>query len=177
MRISTASDLGALVRQARQDQGLTQSDLAEKVGATRQWVAQLESGAPNTRLELVLEALRALDLRVDVGPERGRARPPLATERSVAGILDAAIARASSAGTITVPTLVKDWPVPGTTHAALAALTTERTHSERANRAGSPLGGILADQARRLAQIERSKVEATESDSGDEGSGDDAEDR
>jgi len=69
MRISSPADLGALVRQARHDQDLTQTDLATRIGTSRQWVAQLESGAPNTRLELVLAALRALDLRIDVRPE------------------------------------------------------------------------------------------------------------
>ena len=74
MRISSPADLGALVRQARHDQDLTQTDLATRIGTSRQWVAQLESGAPNTRLELVLAALRALDLRIDVRPESAPAQ-------------------------------------------------------------------------------------------------------
>lgn len=79
MRISSPTDLGALVRQERQDQGLTQAELAERAGTTRQWVVQFEAGAPNARLELVLATLRALDLIVDV---RSASRPAPAPRRS-----------------------------------------------------------------------------------------------
>ena len=66
MRVSTTGDLGALVRQERQDQGLTQAELAERIGTTRQWVSQFESGTLNPRVGLVLAALTALDLDIDV---------------------------------------------------------------------------------------------------------------
>ena len=66
MRVSTTGDLGALVRQKRQDQGLTQAELAERIGTTRQWVSQFESGTLNPRVGLVLAALTALDLDIDV---------------------------------------------------------------------------------------------------------------
>lgn len=66
MRVGTTHDLGALVRQERQDQGLTQAELAERIGTTRQWVSQLESGTLNPRVGLVLAALAALDLDLDV---------------------------------------------------------------------------------------------------------------
>lgn len=66
MRVSTTHDLGALVRQERQDQGLTQAELAERIGTTRQWVSQFESGTLNPRVSLVLAALAALDLDLDV---------------------------------------------------------------------------------------------------------------
>ena len=66
MRVSTTGDLGALVRQKRQDQGLTQAELAERIGTTRQWVSQFESGTLNPRVGLVLAALTALGLDIDV---------------------------------------------------------------------------------------------------------------
>ena len=66
MRVSTTGNLGALVRQERQDQGLTQAELAERIGTTRQWVSQFESGTLNPRVGLVLAALTALDLDIDV---------------------------------------------------------------------------------------------------------------
>lgn len=66
MRVSTTGDLGALVRQERQDQGLTQAELAERIGTTRQWVSQFESGTLNPRVGLVLAALTALGLDIDV---------------------------------------------------------------------------------------------------------------
>jgi len=36
---------------------------------SRQWVIAAEAGAPTARLDLVLDALRAVDLVVDVVPE------------------------------------------------------------------------------------------------------------
>lgn len=83
MRVSTTGDLGALVRQERQDQGLTQAELAERIGTTRQWVSQFESGTLNPRVGLVLAALTALDLDVDVrsgaSTNQGPSIPPAAT--------------------------------------------------------------------------------------------------
>lgn len=69
MIASNAADLGAILRTARLDKGLSQSDLASLVGVTRQWVIGAEKGAPTARLNLMLDALRCVDLLVDVVPD------------------------------------------------------------------------------------------------------------
>ena len=98
MRVSTTHDLGALVRQERQDQGLTQADLAERIGTTRQWVSQFESGTLNPRVGLVLAALAALDLDLDVRSSRAQVakRTPLEAAQGGAKLPSGVLARLST---------------------------------------------------------------------------------
>jgi transcriptional regulator with XRE-family HTH domain len=65
MVISSANDLGAVLKQGRQAKGMTQQQLAEMLGVTRQWVASVESGAPTARLGLAIDALRCVDILLD----------------------------------------------------------------------------------------------------------------
>lgn len=69
MRVANAADVGALLRDGRTRQGMTQAQLAEAVGTSRAWVVAVESGSPNARLDLVLRALQWVDLVVDVSPD------------------------------------------------------------------------------------------------------------
>lgn len=69
MWINSPDDLGHLVRDRRNELGLTQADLAKRVGATRHWVIALEQGNPTAEFHRVLKALVALGLRIDVGGE------------------------------------------------------------------------------------------------------------
>jgi len=73
MRVTNAADVGALLRDARLRQGMTQAQLAESVGTSRAWVVAVESGSPNARLELVLRALQWVDLTVDVSRDEAAA--------------------------------------------------------------------------------------------------------
>lgn len=66
MRIQTASEIGLLVRETRRDRGWSQDQLADAVGATRQWVARLEAGRARVELALTLRALRALGITVEL---------------------------------------------------------------------------------------------------------------
>ena len=66
MRVRTAADLGALIRDRRRQLGMDQRALAEKAGVSRYWVIGVESGKPRAEVGLVLRALRALDLTMDV---------------------------------------------------------------------------------------------------------------
>jgi len=61
-----ALEVGALLREARVRKGMSQPELAEMVGVSRQWVIAIEQGAPNARVDLVLRALRCVDLLVDI---------------------------------------------------------------------------------------------------------------
>ena len=62
MRIRTASDVGALVRHTRGQQGMSQEELAARAGVTRRWISALESGKARAELALVLATLDALGL-------------------------------------------------------------------------------------------------------------------
>ena len=57
--LTTVRDLGAAVRAARQEGGLSQQVLADRAGVPRQWVS---------RLRKVLDVLAALGLAVELGP-------------------------------------------------------------------------------------------------------------
>ena len=67
MFIRTPRDLGAAIRDHRRRRGWSQRELAEKAGASRQWVNEVEKGKTRTEIGLVLRALDALDvtLRLD----------------------------------------------------------------------------------------------------------------
>lgn len=60
MRVRTAGDVGALVRDARRRRGLTQDQLAGRAGVTRRWLSALESGKASVELGLVLATLDVL---------------------------------------------------------------------------------------------------------------------
>ena len=62
MFIRTPRDLGAAIRDHRRRRGWSQRELAEKVGASRQWVNEVEKGKARTEVGLVLRALDALDV-------------------------------------------------------------------------------------------------------------------
>lgn len=87
MILRTPQDIGALIRQRRQDAGLDQAQLAEKVGVSRWWVTEIERGKARAELGLVLRTLTVLGVK-------------LATHEAAAGtqrkqpLLDEVIARA-----------------------------------------------------------------------------------
>ncbi|MBK8245860.1 MAG: helix-turn-helix domain-containing protein [Gemmatimonadetes bacterium] len=62
----TPATFGALVRDARTAAGISQSELGERIGASRFWVAQFEKGKPSAELGLALKAVQALGLAVRV---------------------------------------------------------------------------------------------------------------
>ena len=66
MIASSATELGLMLREARQAKEMSQSELAAMVGVTRQWVISAEKGAPTARVDLMLDALRCVDLLIDV---------------------------------------------------------------------------------------------------------------
>jgi HTH-type transcriptional regulator/antitoxin HipB len=67
MRLRTATDIGAVIRDRRRALGLDQRTLAERVGVSRKWIIEVEKGKPRAALRLVLRTLEALGavLRVD----------------------------------------------------------------------------------------------------------------
>lgn len=73
-RSLTPKEIGALVREARNEARLTQAELGEKIGASRYWVAAFERGKPRAELGLALKALRALRLVVSIEPKEKAAK-------------------------------------------------------------------------------------------------------
>lgn len=88
MKIRTPADLGAVIRDRRQQLKLDQAGFAEKIGVSRKWVIEIERGHPRAELGLVLRALDALDLVLDAGT--GAARPRKASSVDI----DAIVAKA-----------------------------------------------------------------------------------
>ena len=54
------------MRDARLRQGLTQAELAGRIGTSRQWVISFERGKPVAEVGIVLKALAALGVVVDI---------------------------------------------------------------------------------------------------------------
>lgn len=66
MNVSTPTHVGAAIRDRRKQLRMTQEDLARRVGTTRRWVSTVEHGNPGAELGLILKALGALGLTVDL---------------------------------------------------------------------------------------------------------------
>ena len=67
----SAKQLGAIVRRARRNAGLTQTDLGKRIGLRQATISKLEKGEPATQLRTLLDALTALGLEITID-ERGR---------------------------------------------------------------------------------------------------------
>jgi HTH-type transcriptional regulator/antitoxin HipB len=66
MRVRTVRELGVAAREARLRRGMTQADLADSLGVSREWVVRLEKGHPGLQAQLVLDAMAAAGLTVAV---------------------------------------------------------------------------------------------------------------
>lgn len=67
-RVTTAADVGMLVRARRRERALSQQELADRVGVSRQWIVAVEKGKARAELGLLLRTLSALDLALSVEP-------------------------------------------------------------------------------------------------------------
>ncbi len=67
MLVNVSHDWGNIVRDRRSDLGLTQADLARRIGRARQWVVRFESGhAGSASVDSLMAVLHALDLYAEV---------------------------------------------------------------------------------------------------------------
>ncbi|MFA7267531.1 MAG: helix-turn-helix domain-containing protein, partial [Candidatus Nanopelagicales bacterium] len=64
LRITKPPDLGAVMKAAREDQQLTQSDLAELLGTDRFYIGDLEAGKPSLQLTRVFRILNSLGVEL-----------------------------------------------------------------------------------------------------------------
>jgi HTH-type transcriptional regulator/antitoxin HipB len=70
MKIRTATDLGAFIRERRVKLGMDQRDLAEKAGTSRKWIVEVEQGKPRAEIGLVLRTLKTLGVSLDIAVDR-----------------------------------------------------------------------------------------------------------
>lgn len=66
MRVTSASDAGALVRGRRLEVGLSQVALARRAGVSRKWIYEFEAGKPTAELHFLLRVLETLDMKLDI---------------------------------------------------------------------------------------------------------------
>ncbi|HEX8554112.1 MAG TPA: helix-turn-helix domain-containing protein [Sphingomonas sp.] len=67
----SAIQIGNIVKRQRRAAGLTQNDLAERLGVRQATVSSVEAGAGGTKLSTLLDMLAALDLELTVAPRNG----------------------------------------------------------------------------------------------------------
>ena len=81
MRLRKPSDLARIVKTQRQAQNLTQQQIADAVGETRQSVARIEQGHGGVSFETVLRIFDALDIELDAPLSSARSHPTSATKK------------------------------------------------------------------------------------------------
>ncbi len=62
--LRTVRDIGALIRSERENAGWTQAQLAERVGASRLWISEVEPGKSGANLGSVLRTLAVLGVEL-----------------------------------------------------------------------------------------------------------------
>lgn len=90
MRLRSATDFGAAIRDRRKRLKLDQASFAKRIGVSRQWVIEVERGHARAELGLVLRALDDLDIRLDANSEPTDSR----TSQETAVDINAIVARA-----------------------------------------------------------------------------------
>jgi HTH-type transcriptional regulator / antitoxin HipB len=75
MRIRTATDLGAFIRERRTKLGMDQIALAKKAGTSRKWLVEVEQGKPRAEIGLILRTLNSLEISIDLGADSSVATP------------------------------------------------------------------------------------------------------
>lgn len=63
-RVYSAHSIGAAIRHFRQEAGLSQAELAERVGIHRSYLSNLEQGHETEQLTRLLRVLRQLSVRM-----------------------------------------------------------------------------------------------------------------
>lgn len=70
----TAVQLGAALRRRRKALGLSQSELADRIGVRQATISRLESGGGDARVSTLMDAAAALGLELSFNPrDRGGA--------------------------------------------------------------------------------------------------------
>ncbi|WP_166789849.1 helix-turn-helix transcriptional regulator [Cryobacterium sp. TMT1-2-2] len=80
MLINDLVGLGELIRRRRAELSLSQTDLAEQIGTTRQWVSRLEKGKNDIGTARLLAVLDALELNLEIRPPQPDSAAKVARE-------------------------------------------------------------------------------------------------
>lgn len=67
----SAAQIGNIIKRRRRAAGLTQKELADRLGLRQATVSSVESGAGGTKLSTLLDMLGALDLELTMAPRSG----------------------------------------------------------------------------------------------------------
>ena len=70
MRVRTASDFGPLVAERREALGMSQAELASRVGTSREWVVRMERDSHAVTAFRLMRVLTELKLTLDVDERR-----------------------------------------------------------------------------------------------------------
>ena len=91
MRIRTATDLGAFIRERRTKLGMDQFALAKKAGTSRKWLIEVEQGKPRAEFGLILRTLKSLDVSLDLKTDSALETPSIGKAKSpdINSVLDA----------------------------------------------------------------------------------------
>lgn len=68
-------DVAAIIRAARQDRGLSQGELAERLAFSRDYMIDIESGRPNVYTARLFRVLHELGIAVTLEYPDDRAQP------------------------------------------------------------------------------------------------------
>ncbi|MDR0284286.1 MAG: helix-turn-helix domain-containing protein [Propionibacteriaceae bacterium] len=66
--IHTPKEAGLLLRSLRQQQGLTQTQLAEKARVSPRWLINFEAGKTTVDMSLVMDCYQSLGYGMDIAP-------------------------------------------------------------------------------------------------------------
>ena len=69
--LKTSQDIGQLIKETRQSQGLTQEQLAGLAGTGRRFIIDLEAGKETCHLGKTLKILAMLGLELTIGKYEG----------------------------------------------------------------------------------------------------------
>ena len=72
MLLRTPLDIGQAIKDRRRGLGWDQDELAQRVGASRKWLIEVEKGKPRAEIGLLLRALDVLGLRLSIDAETPR---------------------------------------------------------------------------------------------------------
>ena len=82
MRIRTATDLGAFIRERRTALGMDQLSLAKKAGTSRKWLVEVEQGKPGAEIGLILRTLKSLEISINLAADTLVATPTPGKEKA-----------------------------------------------------------------------------------------------